>query len=404
MKSSRPAALGFIFMTLLIDVTGLGIVIPVMPDLIRELTGGDLSSAAKYSGWMTTAYAVMQLICAPLLGNLSDRYGRRPVLLISLFGFGIDYLFLAFAPTIAWLFVGRVIAGITGASFTTATAYIADVSTPEKRAQNFGIVGAAFGLGFIIGPVIGGLLGGFGSRVPFIFAACLTLLNWLYGYFVLPESLPKENRRKFEWSRANPIGSLLHMRKYPAIGGLVMSLILVYLGGHALQSTWSFYCMEKFNWQEHQVGISLGVVGAMIALVQGVLIRKTIPKFGQEKSVYIGLIFYTVGMILFAVASQGWMMYAFTVIYCLGGIAGPAIQGLISVQVPSNEQGELQGGLTSLMSATSVVSPAIMTNLFSYFTGSNTPLYLPGAPFYAGAFLIFLSTIFAYRSLRTKKV
>jgi len=404
MKSSRPAALGFIFMTLLIDVTGIGIVAPVMPDLIRELIHGDLSEAARYSGWMTFAYALMQLLFAPLLGNLSDRYGRRPVLLISLFGFGVDYIFLALAPSIAWLFVGRVISGITGASFTTATAYIADVSPPEKRAQNFGLVGAAFGLGFIIGPVIGGLLGGFGSRVPFVFAACLSLLNWLYGYFVLPESLPKENRRKFDWARANPIGSLLHMRRYPAIGGLVLALVLMYIGGHALQSTWSFYCMEKFDWREQQVGISLGVVGLMVALVQGLLIRKTIPVLGQEKSVYIGLFLYTVGMLLFGLANQGWMMYLFTVIYCLGGIAGPAMQGLISTQVPANEQGELQGGLTSLMSATAIVSPPVMTGLFSHFTRSGASVYLPGAPFYAAAFIIFLSALIAYRSLRTKKI
>ena len=403
MRSPKQAALGFIFVTLLIDVTGFGIIIPVMPKLITHLIHSNLSDAARYGGWMVLAYATMQFLFAPVLGNLSDKYGRRPVLLFSLFGFGIDYLFLAFAPSIEWLFVGRIIAGITGASFTTATAYIADISTPEKRAQNFGIVGAAFGLGFIIGPVIGGLLGSFGPRVPFVVAASLALLNWLYGYFILPESLSKENRRSFDWKRANPVGSLLHLKRYPAIMGLVFSLILIYIAAHAVQSTWSYYSMQKFNWHEKEVGISLGVVGAMVALVQGVLIRKTIPRLGKEKSVYFGLTLYGLGMILFGFATQGWMMYAFTVVYCLGGIAGPALQGIISNHVPPNEQGELQGGLTSLISLTSIIGPPVMTGLFAYFTSTNAPLIFPGAPFLAGAILLMISAVIAYRSLSIEK-
>jgi len=403
MLLNRKAALGFIFVTLLIDVTGFGIIIPVMPKLIMQLIKGNLNEASVYGGWMILAYAAMQFLFAPVLGNLSDRYGRRPVLLFSLFGFGIDYLFLAFAPSVAWLFVGRIIAGITGASFTTATAYIADISTPEKRAQNFGIVGAAFGLGFIVGPVIGGLLGSFGPRVPFIVAAGLALLNWLYGYFILPESLSKDNRRPFEWKRANPVGSLMQLKKYPAIGGLVISFILIYLAAHAVQTTWSYYSMEKFNWHEKEVGISLGVVGVMVAFVQGVLIRKTIPMLGQERSVYFGLFLYGVGMILFGIATQGWMMYAFTIIYCLGGIAGPALQGIISNHVPANEQGELQGGLTSLISVTSIIGPLMMTNLFSYFTNKNSLVVFPGAPFIAGAVLMMASAFFAYQTLYTER-
>jgi MFS transporter, DHA1 family, tetracycline resistance protein len=401
MAKTGKAALGFIFVTVLVDVIGFGIIIPVMPSLISELIQGDISDASSYGGWLMFAYAIMQFLCAPILGNLSDKYGRRPVLLFSLLGFGIDYIFLALAPSIGWLFIGRIIAGITGASFTTASAYIADISEPDKRAQNFGMIGAAFGLGFIIGPLIGGLLGQFGSRVPFIAAAVLTLLNWLYGYFVLPESLAKENRRPFSWKRANPLGSLLQLKKYPAVAGLIISLTLVYIGAHAVQSTWSFYNIGKFNWDEKMVGYSLAFVGFMIALVQGGLIRIVIPKIGQEKSLYFGLLLYSIGMVLFAFATQGWMMFAFCTVYCLGGIAGPAIQGIISSHVPSNEQGELQGALTSLMSATSIVGPLLMTHLFSFFTRPSAPVYFPGAPFLMGAVLFLASTILSYRSLKT---
>ena len=400
MSSSRPAALSFIFITVLIDVIGFGIIIPVIPDLIRELIHGDLSLAATYGGWLLFAYAIMQFLFAPVLGNLSDRYGRRPVLLFSLLGFGLDYLFVAFAPTIEWLFVGRIIAGITGASFTTASAYVADISTPANRAQNFGMIGAAFGLGFIIGPAIGGQLGLYGSRVPFFAAAGFTLLNWLYGYFILPESLPKENRRKFEWKRANPMGSLVHLRKYPAVSGLIVSLVLVYIAVHAVQTTWSYYNMEKFNWNQAWIGYSLAVIGLMVALVQGVLIRKVIPWLGKEKSVYVGLLLYGIGMLLFAFANKSWMMFAFIVPYSLGGISGPALQGIISTHVPPNEQGELQGGLTSLMSATSIVGPLVMTSLFAWFTSKEAPVIFPGAPFLMAAILLLVSTALAYRSMK----
>jgi DHA1 family tetracycline resistance protein-like MFS transporter len=400
MKNRKQAALGFIFITLLIDSIGFGIIIPVMPTLITQMIHGNLSVASEYGGWLTFAYSFMQFICAPIVGNLSDKYGRRPVLLFSLFGFGVDYLFLSVAPTIWWLFVGRIIAGITGASFTTASAYIADISTPEKRAQNFGLIGAAFGLGFIIGPGIGGQLTNYGIRFPFFAAAVLALLNWLYGYFILPESLSKEHRRQFEWKRANPLGSLMQLKKYPAVAGLIVSLILVYISVHAVQSTWTFYNMEKFNWTPQLVGYSLTFVGVMIALVQGGLIRVIIPKLGKERSVYVGLGLYSIGFLLFAFATKGWMMFAFLIPYALGGIAGPSIQGIISTHVPPNEQGELQGALTSLMSATSIVGPVLMTSLFAYFTDKNAPLIFPGAPFAMGAFLTMLSSLLAYRSLK----
>ncbi len=399
MAPSRPAALGFIFITLLIDVTGLGIIIPVLPKLIAELIHGNLSVASEYGGWLTFAYAIVQFLFAPVLGNLSDRFGRRPVLLFSLLGFGIDYIFLAFAPTIGWLFLGRVIAGITGASFTTASAYIADISPPEKRAQNFGLIGAAFGIGFIIGPVAGGLLGQFGSRVPFIAAAILSLLNALYGYFVLPESLAKEHRRKFEWKRANPVGSLLQLKRYPAISGLITSLILIYIAGQSVQSTWAYYTMEKLKWNEAWVGYSLGFVGLTVVIVQGWLIRILIPKLGANNSVYVGLLFNSLGLFLFALASNSWMMFVFIIPYSLGGLAGPALQGIISGNVPPSEQGELQGALTSLMSATSIVGPPLMTTIFAKFTQPSAPVIFPGAPFILGAVLVLCSTWLAYKTL-----
>lgn len=403
MTVRRDAALGFIFVTILVDVIGLGIIIPVIPKLIERLDGGGLSEASKLGGWLMFAYAIMQFLFSPVLGGLSDRFGRRPILLISLLGLGIDYIFHAYAPTIGWLFIGRLIAGIAGASFTTATAYIADISAPEKRAQNFGMVGAAFGLGFIIGPVIGGISTQFGSRVPFLVAAALSLANVVYGYFVLPESLTPGNRRKFEWKRANPAGTLLHLKRYPIVAGLVVSTVLLYIAGHAVQSNWTYYTMLKFNWDEAMVGYSLGFVGILIAGVQGGLIRFIIPKLGQKRTVYAGLLLSSAGFLLFAFATQGWMMYAFLIPYCLGGIAGPAIQGVLSNQVPANEQGELQGAMTSLMSVTSIVGPPIMTNLFFHFTKDPSVIYFPGAPFVAAAILTLVSILFSVRALKANE-
>jgi DHA1 family tetracycline resistance protein-like MFS transporter len=400
MSPKRPAALAFIFVTILIDVIGLGIIIPVMPTLIEQLTGEGISQAAKYGGYLSFAYAAAQFFFAPVMGGLSDRYGRRPVLLASLLGLGCDYLFLALAPTLGWLFVGRVVAGITGASFTTATAYIADVSPPEKRAQNFGLVGAAFGLGFIVGPLLGGFFGDFGPRVPFIAAAGLSLLNFLYGLFVIPESLPVAQRRPFEWARANALASLLRLRQYPQIIGLVVALVLLYLAGSATQSVWTFYTILKFGWGLKLISYSLGVVGVGALVVQGGLVRAAIPRLGAARSMVVGILFYIVGFVLFAFASQGWMMFAFTGVYALGGLAGPAMQGAISSQVPPTEQGELQGTLTSLISATGVVGPLFMTSLFTFFTSKAAPVYFPGMPFLVGAGLTVLALVVAAGPLR----
>ena len=400
MSPTRPAALAFIFVTILIDVIGLGVIIPVLPALIEELTGEGVSRASQYAGWLSFAYAAAQFAFAPVVGGLSDRFGRRPVLLASLLGLGCDYIFLALAPSIGWLFVGRVIAGITGASFTTATAYIADVSPPEKRAQNFGLVGAAFGLGFIIGPVLGGLFAHFGARVPFVVAAGLSLCNFLYGFFLVPESLPAARRRPFEWARANAVASLVRLGKYPQIIGLVVALVLLYLAGSATQSVWTFYTILKFHWNETLIGYSLGAVGVGALIVQGGLVRVAIPKLGAGRAVALGMVFYTIGFVLFAFASKGWMMFAFTAVFALGGLAGPALQGSISGQVPPTEQGELQGALTSLISATGVVGPLLMTNLFAWFTRPQAPLYFPGMPFLAGAALTLLALLVAAGPLR----
>jgi DHA1 family tetracycline resistance protein-like MFS transporter len=409
MKQRTPA-IGFIFVTLLIDVIGFGIIIPVMPDLIIELAGltpetpHAVSYASKIGGWMLAAYAIMQFFCAPIMGGLSDRYGRRPVLLASLFGFGIDYLFLALAPSLWWLFVGRIIAGVMGASFTTAGAYIADISTTEKRAQNFGIIGAAFGLGFILGPVIGGFLADFGLRAPFYACAGLTFVNWLFGFFVLPESLKEENKRKFEWVRANPVGTLKKLTRYPVIAGLFLALAFIYISAHAVQTNWSYYVIEKFQWTPKQIGTSLMVVGAAFAIIQGGLIRIIIPKLGKERSVYVGVGLYAIGFLLYGIASKGWMMYPITVVYCLGSIAGPALQGIMSTAIPPNEQGELQGGFTSLLSLAGIAGPLLMNSVFAWFTGDNAPVYFPGAAMVLGAVLTVISSLLARNTLKKHMV
>ena len=406
MANPKKAAVGFIFITVLIDIIGFGIIIPVLPQLLQQLMHvtdrTDISAISKPAIFLTLIYGLMQFIFAPILGSLSDRYGRRPVLLFSLLGFGLDYIFLAFAPSIGWLFLGRMISGITGASITTASAYMADISNEKNRAQNFGMIGAAFGLGFIIGPMLGGLLGELGTRIPFLVAAGLALVNALYGYFVLPESLDMEHRRSIDFKKANPISSLLKFKKYPAVLGLIFSLLLIYISAHAVQSNWSFANINKFGWTPKMIGISLAVVGVLVSLVQGLLIRVVNPKLGNEKSVYIGIALYALGLTLFAFATQGWMMFLFLVPYCLGGISGPALQAIISLHVPKNEQGELQGSLTGLQSLTTIIGPPMMIGLTSYFSIKNDPnhIYFPGAAFLLGALFMLLSAIIAYWVLK----
>lgn len=400
MKPPRKAAIGFVFITLFLDILGIGLIIPILPRLVEEFQGGDVAAAAHTVGWLAALYSLMQFLFAPVLGSLSDRYGRRPVILASLFGSGLDYLLLAFAPNLAWFFVGRIISGITGANITAASAYIADVSPPEKRAANFGMIGAAFGLGFIAGPALGGILGDVGLRVPFMVAAALTLVNWLYGVFVLPESLSPDRRGTFSWTRANPVGSLLALRRFPLVLGLAGTFFLLNVAQYGLHSTWVLYTGYRYQWTPRQVGWSLAVVGIMAAIVQGGLTRRIIPRLGETKSLTLGLLISAIGMVGYGLATEGWMIYAILVAASFGGIAGPAAQGLVSRSTPDNQQGAVQGALASLGSVAGVVAPPVATGLFGWFIGPTAPAPLPGAPFFFGASLMILAMLLAMRSLR----
>ncbi len=399
---NKEAAIGFIFITLLIDVIGFGIIIPVLPRLLADMKGIGINEASKYGGYLLFAFAVAQFIFSPVIGNLSDQYGRRPVLLLSLFGFSIDYLILAFAPNFGWFFIGRIIAGITGASFTTAAAYIADISTPETRSKNFGMIGAAFGLGFIIGPFMGGVLGQYGVKIPFYAAAGLSFTNFIYGYFILPESLSIENRRKFDIKRANPWGALKQIGKYKQIRYLLLAYFFLYIGSHAVQSTWNYFTMFRFEWNEAMVGYSLAIVGILVAIVQAGLAQKAAHFFGLERSIVIGFGLYTAGMFLFAFASQTWMLFVFLIPYCFGGIAMPNLQSYMAGKVEPNQQGELQGGLTSLMSVTTIIGPVMMTSIFYYFTTGLAPFVFPGAAFFLGGIMMLISMLITWKVLLIK--
>ncbi len=398
--SSKRAAIIFIFITVLVDVIGVGIIIPVIPTLIRDLTGHGLSEAAAYGGGLLIAFAGMQFLFSPVLGEFSDKYGRRPVLLLSLLGLSIDYLIHAFAPTIMWLFTGRILAGICGASFTVANAYMADISSAEEKAKNFGLLGAAFGLGFIIGPSIGGIFGAIDVRLPFYIAAGITFANFLFGLFVIPESLLPENRRDIIPKKMMPGVSLAHIGKYAGLAGLILALFLANVAGQALPATWNFFTMEMYDWNEAQVGYSLSFVGLLVAIVQGGLVGLAVEKLGQKGAIIIGFCFWTLGMFLFSIASEAWMIYAFLIPYALGGIAGPTLQGLLSNQVRDNEQGNLQGALTSMVSITTILGPALAAFLFYAFTGDTAITYFPGAPYVAGAILLLLSTLMVTYAMR----
>lgn len=396
-------ALAFILVTVVIDTVGFGIVIPVTPALIMQLTGEKLSGAAQYGGGLMFVYAALQFVCSPILGNLSDRFGRRPVLIGSLAALGLDYVLMGLAPSITWLFVGRALAGVFGATFPTASAYVADITSAQERAKSFGLVGAAWGFGFIIGPVIGGLLVELGPRVPFFAAAGLALANVVYGWFVLSETLARDQRRSFELARANPFGAFRQLRHYPLVIGLFAAVFLYQIAHDSMPSVWTFFTMERFGWSETEVGLSLGFVGILTAIVQGGLVGAIVKRVGEERTVYLGYTLQTVGFLGYAFALSSGMFYAFVPISNLGSVANPAMRSLLSQQVPPNAQGELQGALMSLMSLTAVGSPVLMTQLFARFTGAGAPVYFPGAPFLLAAILALGALLVSFLVLRSHR-
>lgn len=392
-------ALIFILVTVLIDVIGVGIIIPVLPHLIQELialrpnTDGTIAQAAVWGGWLLFVYAAMQFLFSPVLGNLSDRFGRRPVLLLSLLGLTLDYILMGVAWTIWLLFVGRILSGIMGAAISTATAYIADISQKENRARNFGYIGAAVGVGFILGPVIGGQLGEFGPRVPFFTAAGLAFINFIYGFFVLPESLKKKHRRPFDIRRANPVGTLMQLRAFPIVLTGLVSLMLFSLAIQVYPSIWTFFTIERFSWSPAQVGYSLGIFGTMFALVQGILVGPALRIFGELATAILGLAFSAIGFFGLAFIHTELGLYLFLIPGALGGLFVPGINGLMANRMPDNAQGELQGGVNAVNSISSILGPLAATQLFSFFTTSpRAPGYFPGVPFFGAGILVLAST------------
>lgn len=379
-------ALVFVLLTSLMDSIGFGIIMPVLPGLLMEITGEPLSANVQYGGWLMFVFAIMQFFFSPLVGNLSDRFGRRPILLVSLFIAGINYLIMGFAETLLLLFVGRIISGLGASSMSTCNAYIADITPAEDRATRFGLIGAAFGMGFVIGPVIGGYLGEFGTRMPFFAAAAISFANMAFGLFVLKESLPPENRRSLDLTRANPVGALIQIRAFPMVFGIVTVMFISSLAHHVLPATWSFWGIEKFNWSPKEIGYSLGFVGIGMVLVQGVLIRWVIPKTGPRVAAILGFSFSVIAFMGYAFAGQVRVVYVALIFGALGGFANPAMQGIASGQISADRQGQLQGGISSMISLTAIISPLIMTQTFGFFT-DKSGFYFPGAAFFLAAVL-----------------
>lgn len=396
-EQSTPAptarrALPFLLLTILIDAIGLGIIVPVLPSLITDVTNLNLSDAAIWGGTLIFIYALMSFLFAPVLGNLSDRFGRRPVLIIGLAVLGLDYLIMALAPNIWWLLLGRTMSGIAAATFTTANAYIADVTTPDDRAKSYGLLGAAWGMGFMLGPVLGGLVADFAesARAPFYLAAILAIANALYGYLLLPESLTPDKRRAFDLRRANTIGALRMVAKHPGLLGLLAAMVCYQIGHDANPAVWSFYTMYKFGWDAGDVGWSLGFVGICLIFTMGWLTGYAVPRLGEKRAILISFACAGIGFLGYASATQSWMMYAFTIFFAMVGIGSSALRSVLSKQVSENAQGELQGAITSIMGLTAIFTPLVMTGLFSTFTGEGAPFHLPGAPYYlASASMVF---------------
>lgn len=402
MIDARSARRGLflVFMIMFLDVIGIAIIMPVLPTFLRELTGDDIGQAAIDGGWLLLVYAGMQFLFAPFIGNLSDRFGRRPVLLACILTFAIDNLICALATSYWMLFVGRVLAGISGASFSTAAAFIADVSTDETRSKNFGLMGIAFGTGFVIGPVIGGLLGEFGPRVPFYGAAILAFLNFIAAWILLPESLQPNNRRAFELARANPLGALLQMRKYPGV--LWVGLVFLCYGlSHAVYpAVWPFVAALRYGWSEGQIGLSLGVFGTGGAIVMAFVLPRVVPKLGEYRTAVVGLCFSVLGLCGYAAAWEGWMVYAVIVLTALESLADPPLRSIASARVPPSAQGELQGALTSVSSITTIIGPLLFTQAFNHFTGPHAPVVFAGAPYALAAMILLVGLVIFVTRLR----
>ena len=386
----RNANLAVVLAIVYVDMLGIGLAFPVLPQLIRQFAHGDFSRASWIYGLIAAAYALMQFLLAPVLGGLSDRFGRRPVLLLALLGMGINYLVLAVAPNIGWLIAGRLVAGTMGASYSTASAYLADITPPEKRAQSFGLIGAAFGFGFITGPAIGGVLGDIGLRIPFLAASVLCFANLVFGYYFLPESLAEENRKAFDITRANPVGALVEIGRTRAVLGLMLVFVLATFANRVAESTWVLFATYRFHWSAAAVGLSLAMVGVVFVIGQGGLVRIVLPKLGEQRAILLGLLVSAVVFVLYGVVPQGWMVYPVMALALFGWtIAQPAVMGMMSKSLPANEQGLLQGAIASMNSLTAVAAPPLWTAIFAYFVSPAAPIIVPGAAF-DGAACVFL--------------
>lgn len=400
--SDRRPALGFIFITLVIDVLGIGLIIPVAPRLVQALQGGDEEAAAGVYGWLAATYGLMQFLFAPVLGVLSDRFGRRPVILTSLLGSGIDFFAQALAPNITILFITRAINGISGANITAASAYVADVTPPERRAAGFGMIGAAFGVGFVLGPLLGGWLGGYDIRLPFYAAGVLTVANWIYGVFVLPESLPRERRRALDWRRVNPLSVFAGLGRHAVVAWLALCIFLFNVAQFGLHATWVLYTAHRYHWSPRDVGLSLALVGIGAAVVQGGVARSAVPRFGERATLLFGLAVATLAYVGYGLATHGWMIYVIIALASVGSVLGPATQSLITKTVGPHEQGETQGAITGLQSAAAVIGPIAGGSTLQYFISDRAPLYLPGAPFFLSAALSALGLLAAIWAVTRK--
>jgi DHA1 family tetracycline resistance protein-like MFS transporter len=384
---NQRLAITFIMLSVVMDSMGIGLIMPVMPDLIREIEGTDIGSAALWGGLLATIFAVMQFLFGPTIGSLSDRFGRRPILLISLVVMAFDYVLMALASTMWLLIIGRIIGGITAATQSTAAAYMADISKPEEKAANFGLIGAAFGVGFVLGPIIGGVLAEYGTRAPFWAAAILAASNAIFGYFVLPETVTDRIRRPFAWRRANPLGAFKHIGKLPGLRPMMVILFVYAIAFFVYPGVWAYYGALQFGWSPGMIGLSLGVFGIGIAIVQGLLMKPILRKIGERNAVIFGLSIDVLAFLALGFVTNGWIALALTPLTALGSIAGPALQGIMSRKAADDQQGELQGTISSINAVATIAAPLIMTQTFFYFTRDDAAMFLPGAPFLLSAIM-----------------